>query len=64
MASFGIIYLLIIFIFFLISVGIMRWAFRINDIVKRLDKIIELQEGKKLDSSLQPKYSDVAGIGG
>lgn len=30
-------------IFFLISVVIMRWAFRINDIVNRLDKIISLQ---------------------
>jgi hypothetical protein len=25
----------------------MRWAFRVNDIVKRLDKLIELQSGDK-----------------
>jgi len=64
MASFGMVYLLIMFIFFLISVAIMRWAFGINDIVKRLDKIIELQERNRLNDHLQPKYSDVVGIGG
>jgi predicted tellurium resistance membrane protein TerC len=32
---------LVVFIFFLIGIAIMRWAFRINDIVKRLDTIVE-----------------------
>jgi hypothetical protein len=53
-----------IFIFFLIGIAIMRWAFRINDIVKRLDRLIELQEGIKTSESPQPKYAGVVGIGG
>ncbi len=42
-------FIFIMFILFLISVAIMRWAFRVNDIVKRLDKLIELQGGDKTD---------------
>jgi hypothetical protein len=34
--------LLIFFLSILIFVAISRWVFRINDIVKRLDQIIEL----------------------
>ncbi|HVN95507.1 MAG TPA: hypothetical protein VMT62_03685 [Syntrophorhabdaceae bacterium] len=29
-------------LFFVISIVIMRWAFRINHIVERLDKIVDL----------------------
>ena len=36
--------LFVLFLFFLINIAIMRWAFRINDIVERLDKVIELLE--------------------
>lgn len=35
------IWLFVMFIAFLIGIAIMRWAFRINDIVKRLDMILE-----------------------
>ena len=45
-ASFvGAIFFLILVI--AITVAISRWVFRINDIVKRLDKIIELLTNKK-----------------
>jgi hypothetical protein len=36
--------LFVLFLFFLISIAIMRWAFRINDIVERLDRVIQLLE--------------------
>lgn len=32
--------LFIIFLFFIILVALSRWIFRINDIIKRLDKIL------------------------
>lgn len=38
--GFGLIFLFLLF--FLLMVAISRWIFRINDIVKRMDNIIEL----------------------
>lgn len=55
MAGMGIIYLFFIFLIFLVSVAIMRWAFRVNDIVKRLDTLIELQGGNKTAENVKPK---------
>jgi hypothetical protein len=45
--------LLMLVIFVLIFVAISRWVFRINDIVKRLDQIIDLlgKENKKLENN-------------
>ncbi|MBA4391171.1 MAG: hypothetical protein C0399_09550 [Syntrophus sp. (in: bacteria)] len=40
-----------IFIAFMIGIGIMRWAFRINDIVERLDRVIELLPEPEIKSS-------------
>jgi predicted tellurium resistance membrane protein TerC len=46
MAGMAVVYLFLMFLAFLVSIAIMRWAFRINDIVKRLDTLIELQSRK------------------
>ncbi len=40
--------LFITLLFFVIGIIIMRWAFRINDIIKRLDQIVQLlQSGQR-----------------
>ena len=44
MAAFGLFWILVILVIF---VAIMRWVFRINDIVNRLDKIVTLLTPKK-----------------
>jgi hypothetical protein len=41
--------LLLILLCFVIIVAISRWIFRINDVVKRLDKIVELLTNQKGD---------------
>jgi hypothetical protein len=39
--------MIILFLFgFVIMAAISRWVFRINDIIKRLDKIVVLLEGQ------------------
>ena len=38
--EFGIAYIILLFLVFLIMVAISRWIFRINHIVQRLDSII------------------------
>ena len=40
-------YVFMSLLFFVILVAISRWIFRINDIIKRFDKIISLLEGQK-----------------
>lgn len=40
----GLIGLVVSFLFFLVCVAIMRWAFRINDIVEKLDRVTQLLE--------------------
>jgi hypothetical protein len=44
----GLIGLFIFFLVFLVGIAIMRWAFRINDIVESLDKIVRLLEQRKI----------------
>jgi len=49
----GIYYLILIFIFFLIGVVILRWAFRINKIVEELSKIRKLIEDRLIENRLK-----------
>lgn len=42
--GFTVIFLFILFI--AIGVAVSRWIFRINDIIKRLDQIVSLLDGK------------------
>jgi hypothetical protein len=41
MPGMGLTMLLVMFLFFLITVAILRWILRINDIVKRLDGVCD-----------------------
>ncbi len=48
----GIFAIFMIILFIAITVGISRWIFRINDIIKRLDSIINaLQAGLNLEET-------------
>jgi hypothetical protein len=42
-------YIFMLLLFFVILVAISRWIFRVNDIVKRLDKIVTLLESQRGD---------------
>lgn len=49
MAGMGVMAIFVAILFLAIGVAISRWVFRVNDIVKRLDKIIELLTSQKGD---------------
>jgi hypothetical protein len=43
----GIFFIIMFILFFAIGVALSRWIFRVNDIVERLDQIVELLKNQK-----------------